>query len=1397
MPMCDIPGAASVPLVMSQNRAAIRNGRRFPAALSAISIGLGAAGAQGPPVTPGFPNVPRTPGELLSGLNAPQQGRTAVVAYHNGVLFTVPEAPASQPGSDLQVRTWSLADPADPEELATWGTTPMPVNAHGYLHNGDYLSIGPNSPSGTPWSFRTGAGPGEVVRTNNPQLLCITSRGCLFAPFRVEQTWRIYTEVEGLATISRGTSVLGTWDHLGLTGVIGHPFLLGNLLIYAAEESRTGVATYDVSNPASPVLLDVLTSGGPGGYWPEIWGGDGKLYVVLPYRMQGNGVQIVDATDPSNLRLVADVPLSGAQAQYAQFQDEFAFVGDHKVDLRSFESVLDLHGAEVVRPSDGGLGVDTSQFALPLGNLLVTGGIGEDQGMAVWAHQAAPDLRGPSVGFHIPRAGQTSYPVGSPITLLIHETLESFTIVNGSTFLVRPLGGNPIAGQLTFSFDDVLTFTPAQPLAPNTTYEVVLPEGGIKDAAGNGMVGYSFTFSTGATVAGNTPPALTAFDAGPYPAEPGTVVTFSAAASDPQGDAVELRFDFGDGSPRTAWSAATGAQHAYAAPGHYRPTVQARDASGAISSRSRIVTVVASAAPGPRPTASASLLCDAAGRRVWGVNPDHGTVVSLDADTLDVAIESAACAGPASLARGSTGEIWVACSGEDRLRVIDPQSGAPLAEIPTGYGSSPSGIVGSAGGGVLYVAFEGAGEVRRFDALTRQQTGALVVGRGAKALALSADGARLLVTRFLSAKDHGELWDIAAATMTLTRTIRLPKLGGEIHQDGPASGRGTPNQLTAIAISPDGARAWVTALKPNVERGLLYGPDLDEDNTVRATLLEIDLATHALVRAIDLDNGDSPSALAFSPLGDYLFVTLQGDDELLVLDAFEIGTAGGLGSLVARLGTGGAPQGACVDAPTGRLVSRNFLGRSLTVFELGDLFASGSIQVPSTEVVSAGGEPLAPAVLAGKRIFYNARDPRMSAEGYLSCATCHLDGGDDGRVWDFTGRGEGLRRTVPLRGRSGTGHGNLHWSANFDEIQDFEGDIRTAFGGAGFMSDADFAATAAPLGPPKAGLSPDLDALAAYVASLGAGSIGRSPYRASDGAMTAQGAAGRAVFRSLSCATCHRGSRFTDSTVGDGTLHDVGTLRTTSGGRSGGPLPGIDTPTLAGLWSSGRYLHDGSAGTLEAVFAAAGGEVIPAEEGIPSGGARIVDQFVEINNDDTVRGRAYVSLGGPGQRITFTGVDGGGGGVGALELRFSTTNAGTVTLAVNGVPRSVALPAVGNLQPWRHTIWHAMRIEAVDLQPGGSNTLEITAGAGFPNVSVDEITVSRPEDLALAAPHRQALGLAPADRAALLAYLLQLDGQPEDNPGSELFRDGFESGGVGAWSHAVPVASERGRLSPR
>ncbi|MEO1367313.1 MAG: hypothetical protein AAFX50_09055, partial [Acidobacteriota bacterium] len=305
----------------------------------------------------GFPNVAQTPGELLSGLNAPSQGRTAIIAYHNGILFTVPEIPASQPGADFQVRTWDLSDPTDPGELAQWGITPMPVNAHGYFKSGEYLVLGANWPPEAPWSFRATGPPGSLARTTFPGLVTgVGTRGHVFHPWFVGDTYWSYGEVEGDAWIWRGTQELASWDHLGLTGVVGHPFLIGDLLIFASDQSRTGVATYDVSDLSNPVLLDVLTTGGPGGYWPELWGGDGKLLIVFPYQTGGNGFRVVDATDPTDLRFVTDKPLSGDEAMYAQFQDEFAFIGSHKVDMRTFESVLDFDGANAVRPNDGGVG---------------------------------------------------------------------------------------------------------------------------------------------------------------------------------------------------------------------------------------------------------------------------------------------------------------------------------------------------------------------------------------------------------------------------------------------------------------------------------------------------------------------------------------------------------------------------------------------------------------------------------------------------------------------------------------------------------------------------------------------------------------------------------------------------------------------------------------------------------------------------------------------------------------------------------------------------------------------------------------------------------------------------------------------------------------------------------
>jgi len=1333
----------------------------------------------------GFPNVayPQA-GVLLSGPHAPTQGRTALVAFHNGVLYSIPEVPSShstpEAPADYQVRSWDIADPTQPQVVEVLGTTRHPISAHGYLVAGNQLVVGDNL--GTGWAFAAT----DVYGVNTRGFWAdqpggsdggIGDRGRLYHPFHINMWWS-YGAVSGNAVLSRvggfdnSNQPLGSWNHLADTGVIGHPFIVGNLLIFASEDTRTGVATYDISDPGDPVLLDLLTSGGPGGYWPELWGGDGKLYVVWPYRTFGRGMRVADITDPSDIRWVVDLPLPGDEPMYAQFQDEYAFIANHKIDMRTLTEVVTFDSANAVHTVPGnpynpsGVGINTSEHALPLGNLLVTGGNGRDQGMAIWVHDTQPDTRGPEVGYHIPRAGQTNYPLNLPISLLIHETLDARSLVNGETFIVRAVGGLPLAGHLILAFDDTLTFTPFEPLLPETTYEVLLTAGGLRDAAGNATTGYTFSFSTGSSVGGNSPPQINSFIASTVLSAPGGEIVFTANAIDPDsGGGLEYRFDAADGRPKTEWGDANQIAFTYTQPGHYQVLVQARDSSGSITTASVNITVVDPPA-GP-PATHSSQIRVASNGRAWVVNPDNDSLTAFDVETLAVEVEVAVCADPRSVDVDGGGDVWITCHDADRIEVRSGGDGSLIAAIDTGYGSAPFGIAMAPTGATAYVSLYGSGRLLRLDVAARAIDGSVAVGPSARAVAVSGDGLRVLVSRFISPLNHGEIWDVDAATLTLSRTLRLPKIGGIQGQDGTANGRGVPNYLAALALAPDGASVWVVGNKPNVERGTLFGAALDDDNSVRNLALRVDLTSGAVDRIMDIDNSDSASALTFSPLGDYLFVTLQGNNEVVVFDALTLSASTGLGGIVTRLQVGLAPQGVAIDPITNRILVSNFMDRSVSVFDGAPLLQNGAIDLNGSTLAAVTVEALPPQVLRGKQVFYNAGDPRMSAEGYISCASCHVDGGSDGRVWDFTQRGEGLRNTTELRGRAGIGHGNVHWSANFDEIQDFENDIRSGFGGTGFLSPDDFDETADTLGALKAGRSSDLDALAAYVSSLTTATLPRSPYRTANGALTAAGSAGRDVFVASSCHSCHSGPGFTDSVAGaTALLHDVGTLRSSSGQRLGGVLAGIDTPTLLGVWANAPYFHNGSAHDLEDVFVVAGGTIIEAESGTISVG--LIEGGVGniLNNyDNTVSGG--LALIEPTGSLVLSNVDGGGGGSGAIELRYSIANAGTAIIRVNGVEHLLALPATGNdpLGAWRRTFWDTARLEGVDLTADATNTIEI--GLLFGGFAVDHVTVSTADHLA-AAVHRGVLDLPEGDRGNLVAFLNQLDNTPVTMPtGSE------------------------------
>jgi mono/diheme cytochrome c family protein len=361
-----------------------------------------------------------------------------------------------------------------------------------------------------------------------------------------------------------------------------------------------------------------------------------------------------------------------------------------------------------------------------------------------------------------------------------------------------------------------------------------------------------------------------------------------------------------------------------------------------------------------------------------------------------------------------------------------------------------------------------------------------------------------------------------------------------------------------------------------------------------------------------------------------------------------------------------------------------------------------------------------------------------------------------------------LRNSTDLRGRGGMLHGHVHWSGNFDEIQDFVLDIVNEFGGLGFLPAGE--SPNPPLGAPNAGRAEGLDRLAAYVASLGRDKLPKSPYRLPDGRMSAAALRGRARFAELGCAGCHQPSAdYTDSIDGPA-LHDVGTLRTSSGSRLGQPLTGIDTPTLLGIWTTPPYFHDGSAPALAAVFSVAGGIIYQAEDGALNDAG--VPGFATINQDSTFHGQ-MVRFDAAGGSVTWTGVDGGSGGSGAIELRYAAGGDDTFSLHVNGV--EVGRAAVAGERT--RLEWRRLRFEDVPLSPGSGNTVTVRLeSGGYPNPALDHVTVSTADDRSRAAPHRAALDLAEADRADLVAYLLELDGRDAQGalaPRGLIFRDSF------------------------
>jgi DNA-binding beta-propeller fold protein YncE len=661
---------------------------------------------------------------------------------------------------------------------------------------------------------------------------------------------------------------------------------------------------------------------------------------------------------------------------------------------------------------------------------------------------------------------------------------------------------------------------------------------------------------------------LTASLTGPGPKVVGTSASYTATGSGGNGT-LQYSFAWGDGTAATAFSTSNTASHTFNSTGHFAVVVTVKDGSN-VTQTANYLQTAHNALTASAPTKSGSITYYSGG--VFAVNTDNDSLTKMDGTTRAKSWEVGVGDNPTGVAVSNTGNVWVVNHMSDSISVRNSGTGAAVATYYLPRGSAPYGVAFSRDGNNAYVTLQASGRLLRMNPSTGAITGDISVGSDPRGIAVTGDSSTIYVTRFRSPADNAEVRKITASTFTVASTINLQKDTTTVDAEDRA--KGVPNYLVNIGISPDGNRAWVPSQKTNTGRGnFLSGQNLVFDAATRAIVSQINLSTGAEIFTAQNDFNDSnlPMDVAFTPLGDYAFMAIEANNEVAMMDSYT-------NADMAAFATDRAPNGLVMNDTGTRLYVHNFMGRNIDTFDTSSIVNGTGVQANSlgrTSTVAT--EALSAQVLNGKRIFYNAEDSRMARDGYLTCASCHLDGHSDNRVWDFTERGEGLRHTIDLTSASNTLR--AHWTANFDEIQDFENDIRNGFGGTGLMSNADFTATSNPLGTTKAGRSADLDALAAYVATLTA--LPRSPHRNQDASMTTAALAGKLVFDSKGCGGCHGGTYFTDLR-----RHDVGTIQASSGQGIGVALAGIgfDTPSLMGLWNKTRYLHNGQGTSLNAVL---------------------------------------------------------------------------------------------------------------------------------------------------------------------------------------------------------------------
>lgn len=654
-------------------------------------------------------------------------------------------------------------------------------------------------------------------------------------------------------------------------------------------------------------------------------------------------------------------------------------------------------------------------------------------------------------------------------------------------------------------------------------------------------------------------------------------------------------------------------------------------------------------------------------RLVVAANTLNGTVsvflVENNANSKQAEIETGT--HPQSVAIAPDGRFaYVTNQFSNTLSVIDLVALSKTTDIPVGAG--PYGVALTPDGSRAYVANSAANTVSIVDTAGRTVIATIPIpGVQPHGVAITNNNGGtgpqfVYVTQFLSqptASGGPGLDQGSEGKVFVLSTSDDTQIQGVItlaaHDTGFAADRtkfgGTeadptfayPNQMQAIVLK--NGRGYLPNIAASPEGPVKFNVDTQAFVSVFDVAAKSELPNGTINLHVAAKNQTfkpklffaNPWAIAFKHSSNEGYVVSAGSDVLVKLALDDNGVpsvvtvpADGDTTKVLTIDVGKNPRGIVINNADTHAYVLNYISKDVTVVDLTQAPETAVSTLQSADLPPAGSE--AAQFLLGNYLFNSSRGEfdegvteRLSSEGWQSCASCHPNGLTDGVVWQFPA---GPRKSVPLNGSfspttADTNQRVFNYSAIFDEVEDFELNIRGASGGAGLIvldgtTDPDPNVKA--FDPPNAGrnqLHVDgigaWDAITAWVKFR----VDSPPSpHAAIAATDPQIAQGRDLFIAANCQACHGGPKWSTNqvdfarvspfpeTVTPGTdpeppvgqlarfLKIVGTFdpanlleRTTNNQQALGTL-GYNPPSLLSIWAFPPYLHNGACLTLDCVL---------------------------------------------------------------------------------------------------------------------------------------------------------------------------------------------------------------------